>query len=85
MFATGYLSSVWTFLGALFFELWAVISALIVRFVESLHETRQRQAAEIIRRNRDLICDPGSNTHKDCNVQKNVGNDLVSCRGTHIK
>jgi len=64
LFATGHLGSIWTFLGALFFELWAVISALACRFVESLHETRRRQAAEIIRCHRDLMCNSDISTHK---------------------
>lgn len=49
------LNNAFTFTGGLFSDLGTGLSACIRRFVEGLHKTRQRQAIELIRRNRDLI------------------------------
>jgi NADH:ubiquinone oxidoreductase subunit D len=49
------LNDAFTFIGGLFSDLGTGLSACIRRFVEGLHKTRQRQAIELIRRNRDLI------------------------------
>jgi len=62
---SGRFSSACIFIGRLFFDLAAAMSACHYRFVKSLHETRRRQAIEIIRRNRDLMCETGSGDPKD--------------------
>ena len=55
MLTAGRLNNAFTFIGGLFSDLGTGLNASIRRFVESLHKTRQRQAIELIRRNRDLI------------------------------
>jgi NADH:ubiquinone oxidoreductase subunit D len=65
MLTASRLNNAFIFIGGLFSDFGTGLNVCIRRFVESLHKTRQRQAIELIRRNRDLIYESDTGMYGD--------------------